>query len=636
MKNLILGSLVAALLVPVLAFAQKPPAAAEAVAGSTVIPRAALFGNPEKTQARISPDGKYISFIAPRDGVLNVWLAPRSDPSNAKPITNDQKRGIRQHFWAYDSKHVLFSQDEGGDENFHLYAVDVVANTQKDLTPYKGIRAELAGLSWKKPGVIAVSLNDRTPEFHDLWEINLATGKRVLIEQNTQEFAGYDLDLDLKPKLATKTTADGGEFLRRAGGKWVSLLKFGQADSLTTATIGVEGSGTTALMQSSVGRDKSALVRVDIATGKETVLGASEQADVEYVWTDPKDHTPQAYTVNYLKPEVTVLKPSVQKDVDFLTKELGDGFGVTGRTLDDSIWTVATDDALAPATSYLYDRKAVKLTKLFDQRPALTKAPLVPMQSLELKARDAYGFDNEHQWLANRGYAALSVNYRGSTGFGKNFVNASNKEWAGKMHDDLLDAVSWAIKEKITTVDKVAIYGGSYGGYATLVGLTFTPDTFACGVDIVGPSNLQTLLSSIPPYWKSFFEEFATRVGDPRTEEGKKLLAERSPLTRVDAIKKPLLIGQGANDPRVKQAEADQIVKAMKAKNLPVTYVLYPDEGHGFAQPTNRVSFYAIAEGFLSQCLGGRYEPIGNDFKGANLKVLEGAENVPGLADALK
>ena len=388
MKNLILGSFVAALLVPVLASAQKPPTAAEAVAGSTVIPRSALFGNPEKTQARISPDGKYISFIAPRDGVLNVWLAPRTDPANAKPITNDQKRGIRQHFWAYDSKHVLFSQDEGGDENFHLYAVDVVANTQKDLTPYKGIRAELAGLSWKKPGVIAVSLNDRTPEFHDLWEINLATGKRVLIEQNTQEFAGYDLDLDLKPKLATKTTADGGEFLRRAGGKWVSLLKFGQADSLTTATIGVEGSGTTALMQSSVGRDKSALVRVDIATGKETVLGASEQADVESVWVDPKDHTPQAYTVNYLKPEVTVLKPSVQKDVDFLTKELGDGFGVTGRTLDDSIWTVATDDALAPATSYLYDRKAVKLTKLFDQRPALTKAPLVPMQSLELKARD--------------------------------------------------------------------------------------------------------------------------------------------------------------------------------------------------------------------------------------------------------
>jgi len=337
---------------------------------------------------------------------------------------------------------------------------------------------------------------------------------------------------------------------------------------------------------------------------------------------------------------------------------------------------VAADDPKAPAVAYLYDRKAGTLTKLFDQRPKLNSAPLVPMQALELKARDGltlvsylslppgsdtnndgrpekpvplvlnvhggpwarddYGFHPEHQWLANRGYAVLSVNYRGSTGFGKGFINASNKEWAGKMHDDLLDAVQWAVNQKITTADKVAIYGGSYGGYATLVGMTFTPDTFACGVDIVGPSNLNTLLASIPPYWKSFFEEFTTRVGDPRTEEGKKLLAERSPLTRVAAIKKPLLIAQGANDPRVKQAEADQIVKAMKDKNLPVTYVLYPEEGHGFGRPTNRTSFYAIAEGFLSQCLGGRYEPIGNDFKGANLKVLEGAANVPGLADALK
>ncbi|MEO8061156.1 MAG: S9 family peptidase [Pseudomonadota bacterium] len=676
MKNLFAGIFVAALIVPSLAAAQKPPTAAEAVAGSPVIPRSALFGNPEKTQARLSPDGKYLSYIAPRDGVLNVWLASRTDPDNARPITNDQKRGIRQHFWAYDNRHVLFVQDEGGDENFHLYAVDVVTGTQKDLTPYKGIQAQVVGLSWKKPGVAAVALNDRAPEWHDVWEVNLTTGKRVLIEQNTQEIAGYDLDLDLKPKIATKTNPDGGEFLRRAGGKWVSLLKFGQADSLTTSMIGVEASGATALLQSSVGRDKSALARVDIATGKITVLGASEQADVESVWTDPKDRSPQAYTVNYLKPEITVLKPALQKDVAFLTKELGDGFGVTNRTLDDMMWTVATDDAQAPASSYLYDRKSGKLTKLFDQRPALVKAALVPMQSLELKARDgltlvsylslppgsdangdgrpdapvplvlnvhggpwardAYGFDNEHQWLANRGYAALSVNYRGSTGFGKNFVNAADREWAGKMHDDLIDAVNWAIKEKITTTDKVAIYGGSYGGYATLVGVTFTPDTFACGVDIVGPSNLATLLASIPPYWKSFYEEFATRVGDPRTEAGKQLLADRSPLMKADAIKKPLLIAQGANDPRVKQAEADQIVKAMKDKKLPVTYVLYPEEGHGFARPTNRVSFYAIAEGFLSQCLGGRYEPIGNDFKGANLKVLEGAEYVPGLADALK
>jgi dipeptidyl aminopeptidase/acylaminoacyl peptidase len=672
----IIAALVAALALPSISAAQAPPTAAEAVAGTSVIPRSALFGNPEKTQGRLSPDGKYISFIAPRDGVLNVWLAERGKLDAAKPITNDQKRGIRQHFWAFDNKHVLFIQDEGGDENFHLYAVDVVAGTQKDLTPYKGVRAEVMGLSWKKPGVIAVGINDRVPEWHDLWEVDLNTGKRVLILQNTEEFSGYNLDFDLKPRIASKNDADGTELLRRAGDKWVSMLRIGQEDSLTSGLIGIEFSGKTALLQSSVGRDKAALERVDLTTGKTTLIAESKQADLEDVWLEPKTFKPQAYVVNYLKPEVTVLDASVKKDVDLLTKELGDGYAIGNRTLDDMFWSVTTDDALAPSSTYIYDRKAGKVTKLFDQRPALTKAPLVPMQSLELKARDGltlvsylslppgsdangdgipdspvpmvlnvhggpwardgYGFDNEHQWLANRGYAVLAVNYRGSTGFGKGFINASNKEWAGKMHNDLLDAVDWAVKQKITTKDKVAIYGGSYGGYATLVGVTFTPDTFACGVDIVGPSNLNTLLGSIPPYWKAFFEEFATRVGDPRTEEGKKLLNDRSPLSRVDAIKKPLLIGQGANDPRVKQAESDQIVKSMKDKNLPVTYVLYPDEGHGFARPPNRTSFYAVAEGFLAQCLGGRYEPVGNDFKGSSLKVLEGAQYVPGLVEALK
>jgi len=251
-------------------------------------------------------------------------------------------------------------------------------------------------------------------------------------------------------------------------------------------------------------------------------------------------------------------------------------------------------------------------------------------------ARDSYGFNGEHQWLANRGYAVLSVNYRGSTGFGKKFINAGDHEWARNMHNDLLDAVDWAIKEKIAQPDKIAIYGGSYGGYATLVGLTFTPDRFTCGVDIVGPSNLFTLLNSIPPYWKSFFEDMVRRIGDPRTAEGRELLKQRSPLTFTDKISKPLLIAQGANDPRVKQAEADQIVDAMKSRKLPVTYVLYPDEGHGFARPQNRLSFYAVAEGFLANCLGGRAEPIGNDFAGSSLKVKEGADFIEGLPAALK
>ena len=250
-------------------------------------------------------------------------------------------------------------------------------------------------------------------------------------------------------------------------------------------------------------------------------------------------------------------------------------------------------------------------------------------------ARDSWGYNSYHQWLSNRGYAVLSVNYRGSTGFGKNFINAGNKEWAGKMHDDLIDAVNWAINEKIADKENIAIMGGSYGGYATLVGLTFTPDVFACGVDIVGPSNLQTLLETIPPYWAPMINVFTTRVGDHRTVEGRKLLNERSPLNYTDKIKKPLLIGQGANDPRVKQTESDQIVKAMQGKNIPVTYVLYTDEGHGFARPENRLSFNAVSEIFLSQILGGRSEPIGDDFKNSSITVPNGSENIPNLKDKL-
>jgi dipeptidyl aminopeptidase/acylaminoacyl peptidase len=249
--------------------------------------------------------------------------------------------------------------------------------------------------------------------------------------------------------------------------------------------------------------------------------------------------------------------------------------------------------------------------------------------------RDSWGFNGLHQILANRGYAVLSVNFRGSTGFGKKFLNAGNKEWAARMHDDLIDAVDWAVKEKIADPAKVAIMGGSYGGYATLVGLTFTPEKFACGVDIVGPSNLQTLLNTIPAYWAPMMQLFKDRVGDPDTEEGKKLLEERSPLTRVDRIKRPLLIGQGANDPRVKQAESDQIVKAMQERKIPVTYVLFLDEGHGFARPPNNLAFYAVAEAFLAKNLGGRAEPIGDAFDGSSIKVPAGADDIPGLKEKL-
>ncbi|MBL8644972.1 MAG: S9 family peptidase, partial [Rhodospirillaceae bacterium] len=358
-----------------------------------------------------------------------------------------------------------------------------------------------------------------------------------------------------------------------------------------------------------------------------------------------------------------------------LKSQLGNEWSVASRTTADDRWTVIATPASAPAVMYLYDRAAKKLTKLYSTRPELDVEPLVGMQALELKSRDGltqvsyltlpkdsdadnngkpdkpvpmvllvhggpwsrdvYGFNRTHQWLANRGYAVLSPNYRSSTGFGKAFIAAGNLQWGTTMHDDLIDVVEWAITNGITTRDKVAIMGGSYGGYATLAGLTFTPDTFACGVDIVGPSNLMTLLSSIPAYWESERVQLYARVGDPTTEDGKKLLAERSPLFKADAIKKPLLIGQGANDPRVKQAESDQIVAAMKAKNIPVTYVLFPDEGHGFARPQNNTAFNAVTEEFLSACLGGRAEPIGDALKPSSITVPHGAEFTPGLKAAL-
>lgn len=588
-----------------------------------LIPREALFGNPVRTQARLSPDGRYISFLAPKDGVLNVWLAPYGKLDEARPITDDRMRGIRQHFWAPGGRHVLYLQDQAGDENWHVYSVDVESGRQIDLTPLKGVQAQVVGLSHRRPEFVLVGLNDRTPEWHDLYEIDIRSGERKLVQKNDQGFAGFLEDLDLRPRIAVKTLAEGGELYRLTDKGWERFLTYGQEDSLTTGPIVIEGDGNRALLVSSVGRDKAALVRLDLATGEQSVVAEGDKADISNVWIEPKSRAPQAYEVNYLVPEVTPIVPEVAKDIERLRSALGPQFQVASRTLDDRKWVVVVDDPVKVLSTYVYDRDTGSVTKLFDQRPQLANAPLQPMWPVEIRARDgltlvsyltlppgsdsnndgipdepvpmvlnvhggpwardAYGFDPEHQWLANRGYAVLSVNYRGSTGFGKKFVNAGDREWAGKMHQDLLDAVEWAVRQKIALENRIAIYGGSYGGYATLVGLTFTPDRFACGVDIVGPSNLMTLLGSIPPYWKAFYEEFARRVGDPRTEEGQKLLKERSPLTYVERISRPLLIAQGANDPRVKQAESDQIVAAMKEKNLPVTYVLYPDEGRARA-----------------------------------------------------
>ena len=645
-----------------------------------LIPRDALFGNPERAGVQISPDGKYLSWIAPLEGVMNVWVAPANDLAAARAVTDDQARGIRNYFWSYRPDTLLYLRDSGGDEDFHLFAVDLASNQSRDLTPFAKTTAQVAGVSPTRPDSILVGMNDRDAKWHDLYRVDLASGERTLVEKNTQEIAGYIADGDYNLRFAQRSRPDGGmDILKRAGAAWEKSDDIPFEDVLTTGTLGLTRDGKTLYLADSRTRNTSALYAVDSATGERTLLAEDPRADIGGGLSDPRSGELQAVAVNYLREEWKLLGDTLAADLKAL-EAIGPGeVSVNSRTLDDKTWIVTYSAAESPAVYYRYDRTPGAegtLTRLFSARPALDGKPLAPMWPLELKsrdglnlvsyltlppqadpdgdgkpdapvpmvllvhggpwARDSYGYGGYNQWLANRGYAVLSVNFRGSTGFGKDFTNAGNGEWAGKMHDDLIDAVQWAVKQGVTTQDQVAIMGGSYGGYATLAGLTFTPDAFACGVDIVGPSNLNTLLSTVPPYWASFFEQLAKRMGDPRTDAGKKWLTERSPLTRADQIKKPLLIGQGANDPRVKQAESDQIVKAMQAKNIPVTYVLFPDEGHGFARPENNKAFNAVTEGFLAQCLGGRAEPIGKDFTGSSISVPVGADGVPGLAEALK
>ena len=654
-----------------------PSASTSGTASVPLIERAKFFGNPTRVGGRISPDGHWLTFIAPRDGVLNVWVAPLDKPEQARALTAEKTRPIRGAFWSPDSKTVLYINDQGGDENFLLYGVDVASGTQRNYTPFTKTRVRVVGISPLVHDRILVGINNRDPRFHDVHSLDLASGKLTLVLQNTG-YGGYLPDEQLRLRVAQKSRPDGGnDYFRIVDGtvEATPLVSVPFADSQTTSPEGFSADGKTLYWTDARGRDTAALMAQDVATGQMTVVAQDPRADVGGALFDPRTHRLQAYSVNYLKSEYVAVDPSIKPDLDFLKRQTGSEFTISSRSEADDKWLVAVDSVTSPASVWLYERPIKKLSKLYVSRPELEGAPLVPMQALEIKtrdgltmvsyltlpkdsdaspdgtprravpmvlfvhggpwARDQYGYHAYHQWLANRGYAVLSVNFRGSTGFGKQFINAGDLQWGRKMHDDLLDAVSWAVQHGVTTRDKVAIMGGSYGGYATLAGLAFTPTEFACGVDIVGPSNLFTLLNTIPPYWEEFKQQMYRRMGDPGTPEGQALLKERSPLNAAARIERPLLIGQGANDPRVNVAESEQIVDAMKARNIPVTYIVFPDEGHGFARPVNNIAFNAVTESFLGRCLGGRVEPIGDTVKASTAQVRHGAAFTPGLQEAM-
>ncbi|MCY3870539.1 MAG: S9 family peptidase [Gemmatimonadetes bacterium] len=641
-----------------------------------MIPRQVLFGNPEKSMARISPDGEYLSYLAPVEGVLNVWIAAVEDPDSAKPITNDKERGIRLYNWTYDGQHILYYQDAKGDEDWHVYATNITTGETRDLTPFEKVNAQILSVNEKTPNEILIGINNRNPQLHDVYRIALSTGERTLVEENPG-FVSYLFDNDDRTRFAMTFSPTGGqEILQRdESNQWQPFIEVPNTDALTTYLTGFDKSNQILYMIDSRKRNTAALFTLDLASGRQELVAENDRADVGGMLVHPTEKHVQAVSFIYDRNRWHVLDPAIQEDMDYLHAVEDGELSITSRTLDDRLWTAAYVLDNGPVKYYLYDRTRKQANYLFSNRTDLDEYQLARMHSLTIKSRDGWnlvsyltlppdsapdgdarpsnpvplvllvhggpwgrdiwGYNSEHQWLSNRGYAVLSVNFRGSTGFGKEFTNAGNGEWAGKMHDDLIDAVNWAIREKITQRDQVAIMGGSYGGYATLVGLTFTPETFVCGVDIVGPSNLVTLLQNVPPYWIPILPMMKDRVGDWTTEEGQQSLLAKSPLARVDQIQRPLLIGQGANDPRVKQVESDQIVEAMKQKNIPVTYVLYPDEGHGFARPENRLSFYAVAEAFLSEHLGGQFEPVGKDFQGSKIQVPEGADQVPGLQTAL-
>jgi dipeptidyl aminopeptidase/acylaminoacyl peptidase len=601
-----------------------------------------LFGNPVKASPEISPDGKRLAFLAPdKNNVLQVWVQTLGK-DDAKLVTADKKRGIRQYQWTFAPDTLLYLQDADGDENFHVYETNVATASTRDLTPFPGARASILDLDPEHPDEVLVTANVQDKRAFDVYRVNLTSGKATLDTKNPGDVAGWVVDPKFKVRGAVAPTPDGGNQVRyRTDEKapWKTVVTWGPEDA-DGNVLDFTADGGSLWMTTSAGRDTQALVKHHLAAGKDDVVAVDPKADVGGVLLNSVTHEVEAVAFNHERLKWKAIDPKVEADLKFLADAAKGEPIVVSKDHAQKLWVVSYSADTRPTTYYLYDRGAKKLTELFTAQPELAKYKLAPMKPVTIKSRDgldlvcyltlplevepknlplvlmvhggpwgrdSWGYNPQAQWLANRGYAVLEVNFRGSTGFGKKFLHAGDREWAGKMHDDLIDAVNWAVKEGYADAKRVAIFGGSYGGYAALVGVTFTPDVFACAVDIVGPSNLTTLLKSIPPYWAPMRKLFAVRVGDVEKEE--EFLKSRSPLFKADKIKVPLLIAQGANDPRVKQAESEQIVDAMKKANKPVEYMLFPDEGHGFARPENRLKFFAAAEVFLAKHLqGGRVE----------------------------
>ncbi|HOP14131.1 MAG TPA: S9 family peptidase [Lentimicrobium sp.] len=621
-----------------------------------LLDRELFFDNPEISGGQLSPDGKFISFVKPYNGVMNIWVKTLEEPfASARPLTADKQRPVRSYFWSRDGKYILYVQDKGGDENFNIYAVNPSEKApvgaevpeNRDLTNLKGVRVQIYSVPKTDPDAIYIGLNDRDPAWHDLYRMKLSTGERTLIRQNSGEdrITGWIFDWNDQLRLAMRANADGSnDILRVDDNGFTAIYTTSVFETAYPVAFDKDNKRIYLVTNKGDDVDLTRLILLDPETLKEEFVEADplqrvDLGDVafsdlrrEIIYTSYEDDRNRLYWKD----------KDFEADYKRISEQLPGVEPYFARTTaDERFWIIGAYSDVDPGTTYLFDRETKKLTFQYRPRPNIPVEHMANMQAIRYPssdgleipayltlpkgvepknlpvivmphggpwARSGWGFNSYAQFLANRGYAVLDPNFRASTGYGKKFINAGNKEWGRKMQDDITWGIKYLVKQGIADPAKVAIMGGSYGGYATLAGLAFTPDVYACGVSIVGPSNLITLLNSIPPYWESIRTVFHKRMGDPSTPEGEADLKKMSPLFSADKIKSPLLVVQGANDPRVKQHESDQIVVALRDRGFPVEYIVAPDEGHGFARPVNNMAMLAAAEKFLARHLGGRYQ----------------------------
>jgi dipeptidyl aminopeptidase/acylaminoacyl peptidase len=630
------------------------PALAQGDAQPPLIDRELFFGDPEISGAQLSPDGQFIAFIKPHQKTRNIWVKRLNEPfSAAKLITNDTKRPIPGYFWSRDGKYILFVQDQGGDENFNVYAVNPADNpaqgqevpAARNLTDAKGVRAIIYSVPRNDPDTIYVGLNDRDKAWHDLYRVKISTGERTLMRQNTERIAGWFFDLKGNLRLAVRTTDKGDTEILRVDDKgFTQVYSCSVFESCGPLRFNKDGQRVYMVTDKGDATNLSRLVLFDPNTGKEETVESDPLNRVDFGNASFSDVTDEIIATIYVDERRRVYwkDKSFEADYKLLQGKLPNKeLFFNSSTKDERLWLITANSDTEPGERYLFDRQTKKLDfqyRVFEKLPRehlahmkpirykssdgleipayLTLPKGVPAKNLPLVVvphggpwgRDNWGYNAFAQFLANRGYAVLMPNFRASTGYGKKFLNAGNLEWGQKMQDDLTWGVKHLVAEGIADPKRVGIMGGSYGGYATLAGLAFTPDVYAAGVSIVGPSNLLTLLNSIPPYWEAIRIIFHKRMGDPNNPEGRAQLERQSPLNSAQKIKAPLLVIQGANDPRVKKAESDQIVVALRERGFPVEYLVAPDEGHGFARPVNNMAMFATAEKFLAKHLGGRFQ----------------------------